>query len=149
MKSFHLIYKSQSKEIWFMHMISHFWGSVAKRNIIIQIPNTFCSLTGVKFWPRTAKLLIITPVDESYIINIQDPWNFNKSLKEVQSWTWTFMMYRDIRLSVQPLGKSIIGLKLSEEIRHCLMNEKALLKLTQIKYLGTVHSSTVTWAKNS
>lgn len=42
-------------------------------------------LTGVKFWPRTAKLLIITPVDESYIINIQDPWNFNKSLKEVQS----------------------------------------------------------------
>lgn len=44
------------------------------------MPNTFYPLTGIKFWPRTAKPLIITPIDDSYITDIPDPWNFNKSL---------------------------------------------------------------------
>lgn len=38
-----------------------------------------------KILAKNCKAFIITPVDESYIINIQDPLNFNKSLKEVKS----------------------------------------------------------------
>lgn len=41
-----------------------------KRDIFIQILNTFCFLTGIKFWLRTAKPLIMIPKDDSYITSI-------------------------------------------------------------------------------